>query len=167
MHASSSWIVSSYSNTLKFTSGSSVLRYQNQLRFYFSLPVSFIVPTSDQSVSNTPEDVFDLDFNPTRQNLHRCGDYSYERDMYMKILRRYLSGEKMCYAFRNAKVTKTTFYNRRFIVELMEVDPVLLRELAKSEKSASELNRVCKERLSKPPLCQKLSRLKSSGKLLP
>ena len=85
----------------------------------------------------------------------------------MKILHRYQAGERLCSAFKTANVTKTTFYNRRYIVELMEVDPVLFEELAKSEKTASEFNKICKEKLTKGPLCIKLNRLKASGKLLP
>lgn len=73
----------------------------------------------------------------------------------------------MSEAFKNTGVRKTNFYERRYIVELMEIEPELFQELVRAERSATELNKLCREHLAIFPQIQKLQYLKNIGRLLP
>ena len=101
------------------------------------------------------------------KHLHERGDYRHARELYMKVLARHRIGENMAQAFKSTGVRKSSFYERRFIVELMEIDPLLLKELSLGEKCATELNKMCKEMLLRSPQFERLKHLKDMGRLLP
>ena len=61
----------------------------------------------------------------------------------------------------------STFYDRRFIVELMEADHDTFTSLYQEEKKVGRLNKLCRERLAESSLKRLHEGMKKDGKLLP
>ena len=151
------------------------LRHTAELRNHIThIHISFIIFTTADAGPRTPLRHRQTPLrhyttpSPRKiQILHKLGDYQYERKLYMLVLARFRSGDNMSEAFRSTGVRKTTFYERRYIVELMETEPELFQELVQAEGSATELNKLCRDHLTVFPQIQKLQYLRNIGRLLP
>ena len=70
-------------------------------------------------------------------------------------------------ACKNSGIGKSTFYDRRFIVELMKADHDTFISLYQEEKRVGRLNKLCREKLAESPLKRLHEGMKKDGMLLP
>ena len=103
-----------------------------------------------------------------KKRRQRCaGSFETETTIYHEVRERVTSGEHLVAACKKSGVKKSSFYERRYIVELMETDPDAFSLLYSSEKRLKVLNKMCMETLKASPLKRIHESLKQEGKLLP
>lgn len=101
------------------------------------------------------------------EKRHLSNDFKSEKESYFKIQDLCKSGKNLLEACKKTGIGRTTFYQRRFIVELMETDEEAFASLVQKERRIKQLNKLCKEKLETSPFKTVYRNLKFDGKLLP
>ena len=129
-------------------------------------PFTTDVPTSAASFTEPLTTACDPQPSSARAR-EKSNCFRSDRETYHMIREWFKSDESLIDDCNKTGMGRTTFYQKRYFVVMMETDEAAFTSLAQEEKRIKHLNKLCKEKLENSPYKRVHKSLKMEGKLLP